>query len=85
MNPILWLIQYTDTRIRNRNYNKLRQLIKCQMNYLHLLIKIVQQSSEGYLREAQSRIIRGMHSKYFPRGIIQMVRKASDFKIELRV
>ena len=74
-------MQHTDTRIGNRNYNKPRQLIKCQMNYLHLLIKIVQQSSEGYLREAQSRIFRDMHSKYFPRGILQTVRKASEYML----
>ena len=34
---------------------------------------------EAYLCEAQSRIIRDMHSKYFPRGIIQMVGNASEY------
>ena len=34
-----------------------------------------------YLREAQSRIFRDMHSKYFPRGILQTVRKASEYML----
>jgi len=82
MNPILCLIQYTDFRIRKIEIiTSLDSSLNVKWTIYIFLSKLYHKVCEVYLREAQSRIFWDMHSKYFPRGILQTVRKASEYML----